>query len=243
MYHHWSYFQGIGVVPFDLLAESNGVPFDNVLAKATQSPYLEPILGMYLPVCIDKHRKEYSVRSKPEVVDGISCWVIEWPKRDVIWLDSKLAGVIRKRVIYNASSDTIKSVFYNSEVKEVKKGLFLPYKQEALHYVYPEMGLSPSETGKELSHFIYQVNALEIGSVGPEGEKFFNVQLPVGASVYDVDKDVDYRISDPDSDPFAGPIAQGLLIRQHYIIRSVGIICGFLLVFLAVYVKMFRSKT
>lgn len=242
MYHHWSYFQGIGIVPYDLLAEANGTSFDSVLVKATQSPYLEPILGMYLPACIDTYRSKYSMRSKPETVDGISCWVLEWPNRDVIWLDMKLTGVIRKRTIYNASSGTLKSVFYNSDVKEVKKGLFLPYKQDARHYVYPEMGLSQSETGKELSHFVYQVNILEFCSVRPEAEKFFDVQLPVGAGVYDVAKDVDYRISDPHSDPFAGPIAQGLRIRRHHIIRSICITLGFMLMCLAVYVKMFRSK-
>jgi hypothetical protein len=212
-YNEWYYFFYYGFVPFRHIAESNNVKYEDLLEHAKKADYLEKLNDYFLPDCIRDHPARYKVQEEQEIIDGHLCWVIEWSNTDKIWMDAN-TNVIRKRITHWSEGGVLKHVILNHDFKEVKNGLFLPMKQDVMVYVGPDWGLPQSQWGKEHSHFVYQVNAIQFGSLDEEAKKFFSVPLPIGTSVYDVRENLEYRIYDESKDPFEDPIKQGIGVLQ-----------------------------
>jgi hypothetical protein len=241
MYHNWSFFQNIGITPYRKIAESNGISFDKVLEEAKTAAYLEVLDNFILPDSIKNNIQKYSISPVQEEVDGHKCWVVEWKNADKIWFDNKLSGVIRKRIIHWEENKGIKSVIVNSDFKEFNDGIMLPMKQEVVNYVGEKMELNKSLLGKQHSHFIYQVNSIQFDNFDKEAEELCNFRLSPGTYAYDVDKDIHYTITKPNSDPFAGPIAQGITANRYVVYRAIFITLGSFLILLYFWLK-FREK-
>ncbi len=241
MYHNWYYFQNYGIVPFRALAENNGVLYKDVLKQSLKDPSLEPLRNFILPDSLKENKDKYIVLPEQESIEGHDCYVIEWPNTDKIWIDLEIGGAIRKRISHWSENGFLRSMIINSDFKKLGSELFLPMKQEVTNFVGPNMGLSQNLWGKEFSHFIYKVNSIQIGRLNPEAHKFFDVRLPEGTSVYDVRYGTDYRVSNPNSDPFAGPIGQGIKANRFVMYRAIIIFVASTIILIAVWMK-FRKK-
>ena len=240
-YHNWYLFQYYGVVPFRYIAESNGVSYKDVLDRIHDTPELDTLKNSLLPD-IKNNQSKYTVLNEQEEVEGHLCWAIEWPQMDKIWIDPRISGAIRKRIVHWSESGPIKSVIVNSDYREVQDGLFLPFRQEVTNFVGPEMELHQSLWRKDHSYFVYKVDSIQLGSFDAVAETFFDIKLPVGASVYDVRQDMHYTIWDPSVDPFAGPIEQGLKVNRYVMFRAICIIIGSILIFIAVWRMLRRME-
>ena len=207
-----------------------------------EESYLEPLKNFLLPDCMKNNPRKYIVHEGTEEIEGYPCWVVEWQGTDKIWIDPKIGGAIRKRIVHWSESGPIKSVIMNSDYREVQKGIFLPFRQEVTNFVGPEMELHQSLWGKEHSYFVYKVDSAQIGSFDADAEAFFDVKLPVGASVYDLRHDMHYSVYDPNVDPFAGPIAEGLKVNRYVKFRAICIIAGSILIFIAVWRILSRME-
>ncbi|MDR2642687.1 MAG: hypothetical protein LBC74_07825 [Planctomycetaceae bacterium] len=242
MYQDWTFFLNIGITPFRKIAETNGTSFDKVLDEVEREPSLEVLGYFVLPDSIKNNIKKYQVNPVQEEVDGHKCWVVEWKNADKIWFDSNLSGVIRKRIIHWEEGKEVKRVIVNSGFKEFGDGVVLPMKQEVTNYVGEKMGLSKSLLGKQHSHFIYQVDSIQFDNFDKEAEELSNYSLSPGTSVLDVANELEYTITKPNSDPFAGPISQGITVNRYVMFRAIFIISGSILIFIGVWSKLRNKK-
>ena len=78
-------------------------------------------LWMEMPRCLKTHRAQYRVREALEDVDGFPCHVVEWAKKDTIWIDHEHGFNVRRRRQFQASGD-IAFDFKASAFKERRKG-------------------------------------------------------------------------------------------------------------------------
>jgi hypothetical protein len=242
MYQDWYFFQYHGLAPFRFIAESNGVFYKDVLDNVKDSPYLEPLKNLLLPDSIKNNMSKYSVLDEQDNIEGHLCWVIEWSQTDKIWIDPKIGGAIRKRIVHWDEAGVVKSIIVNSDYREIQSGIFLPFRQEVTNFVGHEMGLSQSLWGKEYSHFVYEVDSIQFGSFDAEAEKFFDIKLPIGTSVFDLRHETEYTVYDPDHDPFECPIQRGLEANRYVKYRAIGIIIGSILIFIAVWRMLRRME-
>jgi hypothetical protein len=69
---------------------------------------------------------QYKLRPGVEVVLGHTCYVLEDPGSDIIWIDSDSLGCIVRREIYNKKTGRIASRYEYSSYSEVAIGIWLP---------------------------------------------------------------------------------------------------------------------
>jgi hypothetical protein len=243
MYSNWTFFLNIGITPFRRIAETNGVSFDKVLEAVDKESYLEELDNFILPDSIKNNMQKYTVNPIQDEIDGHKCWVVEWKNADKIWFDSKLPGIIRKRIIHWKKGQGVKSIIKNSNFKEFNDGIILPELQEVTHYVGEEMELDKSLLGKEHSHFVYQVNLVQFDAFDQEAQQLSNYSLSPGTSIFDVSNNYEYTITKPNSDPFTRPAEQEIKINRYAIYRAILIIAGSILALIGLWLILRKEKS
>lgn len=90
----------------------------------------------YVPDVVLKNLPSYRVRDEPEVVQGASCFVVENPGVDAIWIDE--AGNLRQRVQHWGPGEALSLITSASDFRERKAGIWLPEVVETQHFDNPQ---------------------------------------------------------------------------------------------------------
>jgi hypothetical protein len=111
------------------------VPLPELAAKRarTDDPNLEPRkraarqIGQmaYLPSWFRENADHYRVRPELESVDGHPCHVVEWPGRDVAWIDAAAGFSVRRRTVRHPSGE-VASELSAWGYREMKPGMWIP---------------------------------------------------------------------------------------------------------------------
>jgi len=162
-----------------------------------QMPYLDKDKvsldnSWFYPHCIrSAPNSKYTVLKVLEKVDDAWCHVIEYPKRDKIWIDPKIGCAIRKRV---RQSDTPKGEVYDlatfemSQYKEVSSGLWLPFKCVRHDYAGPQA--TKESQGKEYAQLLIDVHNVRMKLTDED----FDLNVPPGTMVNVVKTNHVFRI-------------------------------------------------
>jgi hypothetical protein len=74
-------------------------------------------------------------------------------------------------------------------------------------------------------------------------EELFNIVPEPGTYVLDDIRKIEYTITDPNFDPFAGPIDQEITANRYVMFRAILIIIGSILILVAMWLWLkFRNK-
>jgi hypothetical protein len=209
IYAGWFYTLNLSLDAPKHIAESNGA--GNRLAEIRQK-YGDEANLPFLPEFLRANSHQYRVLPTQEEVDGNRCWVVEWPGMDRFNVDPRRGFAIPWRRYHWGPGKPPQFELRNSEYREVKQGLWLPFKQVVIRYA-SMLAEKQSLWGKPASQTEYRVHAIEVDTLADE---FFNVTLPPGTIVYDIPRQFNYTIAaDTNADPFAFPVMEGLRVLQR----------------------------
>ncbi len=233
MAYEWSYFELLGVHVIKYAVNDNKGDYESLRKKEKIQGY-EFLNVLDLPDSLVRHRDHYIVKNELINIEGHDCYVLEWEQRDILFVDPDMNFSVRKRIVYNQDNGQIEYVATNKDFKEVCPGLWLPYKQ--MVDVYANTSVEPrSNWGKIASQRFFEIKEVKVGDIE---DSLFEISPPVGTRVVDGIRSIHYTISDPGSDPFAGPIGQAIKANHSVIIRTILIIVGSVLIFFAVWLKL-----
>lgn len=125
---------------------SEGLEFGNPTYKKNyvgKNPSEQYVL--VLPRLILQNRDKYRIRPEQEEVDGSPCHVLEWPDRDIVWVDTQHGFVARRRQFY-PSKGRMSAEWRNRKVSQHPSGLWIPSEQEETIFFAPKGDLA--EPGK-----------------------------------------------------------------------------------------------
>jgi hypothetical protein len=234
VHSRFDYFRHVGWNVSRHLIESENKDYNTV----RQTLFEDDIDHPFLPEFLEKNKNKYTVHPNQEDVDGFPCWVVEYPCMDKFWIDIGHGYAARKRIYHWAPGTPRKFSILNQEWKEDVPGLWLPHKQ--IVDKYASIVAEDSKIWDEVTaRMYYEVNEILINNVPDE---VFEITLPVGTQVTDNARKTQYTIYDPDHDPFAGPIQQGLKANRYVKYRAIGIIIGSILIFIAVWRLLRRME-
>jgi hypothetical protein len=218
MFREWGYFNRVGYGISEAIIISNKKNYKEFYDTAQTESTLDTLLHPDMPKYLEQNVDKYIFRDS-ETIDGRQCWVIEWPEHDKMWIDPECGWAIRKRVHWYQREKVREWELVNRDFKEIKPGLWLPMTQVETRFGY--VSSHPKEKwDKPFYRNTYKVAdlALEVPT------ERFNFSPPVGAFVTDFARNEQYTVSDPNADPFAGAIAQGLKVNRYAMFRAILII-------------------
>jgi hypothetical protein len=234
LFDHLIYFDFLGMNIYQKIAESNGVDYIDLQKKQIDGSLL---LNIFFPEGLTQNRDSVSISDTVENIDGNNCFRVEYAGREVLWVDVKNLSIIRKRVSYFKKDLPIKYVVSFNDYKEIKSGIFLPFSFNVDYYAHIEAEPKTS-WGKVAKRQKYKVSKISFDDI-PNAR--FDISPTIGTNISDALRKENYRVSNPDSDPFAGSIAQGIKANRFFMFRALFIITGSILILLAVWVK-FRKR-
>ncbi|MDO5552905.1 MAG: hypothetical protein Q4G68_04010 [Planctomycetia bacterium] len=241
MYGEWRLFENYGIAPYRALARDNGLPWPKLQELARNAPVLAPVTNEQLIGNMLANQGAYTTGPATEEVDGAACRVIRREGYDSIWVDPACGYAIRKRIIFQDQGKHKKTVVLNKDFREVRPGLYLPMEQEVTHYMTPELGKGPDQTGEPLYHFIYRVNEYQFGTLTESARKFFNMSPLAGTRVLDLKSNEAYTVGRDGGDPFSGPTALGMKRVRDRFIRALLMIIASFLILTSVWLKMRKA--
>lgn len=166
----------------------------------------------FLPEFLRTNVAQYRVLSEPEDVDGARCWVVEWPGMDRFCVAVEQGFAILQRKYCWGPDKPPQYEVRNSDFREVKPGLWLPFSQVVDRYA-SIVAEKESLWGKVASRSEYVVKTLEFDNVP---DSLFDLEIPSGVLVYDAMRDFSYVVSGKDdSDPFSSPVTEGQRMLQN----------------------------
>ncbi|SIO56326.1 hypothetical protein SAMN05444166_5219 [Singulisphaera sp. GP187] len=214
-YHQYTDYQHIDAYKDLPAAAGNLSPFE--------------ISQPFLPETVEKSPGSYRVRATPEVIDGASCWVLERPGADEIWVD--LDGLIHQRLVYWGKGQPRSVLSKSLDFKTVAEGLKLPMKLVVDHYTNPSS--DPKESwGKIAYELTIDLKSHEFNTAKDED---FLIKPSAGCAVNDYIRRVQYRIPAEGEKPFEVAMTIANLEktpRSYYFILANGLLFGLLLVVL-----------
>jgi hypothetical protein len=80
-----------------------------------------------------ENEAQYRVRSELEPIDGQPCHVVEWPDRDVVWIDATAGYSVRRR-IFHYPSGAVAGEFSAWGYREMKPGMWIPLRFDSVIY-------------------------------------------------------------------------------------------------------------
>jgi len=182
------------------IAASLGVPLDQVRKQPACRDYVDlPLLPDYLR----NNQEHYNVATIPEDVDGAQCWRVEWPDVDCFWVDPERGFAVVRRAYHWGKGQPLMYEFRNLDYREVKPGLWLPFRQ--IEEKYGNIAEPPAVWGKIVARSEYRLQAVEIDNVP---DKLFYPKLPPGTRVNDGVRKMQYRVSETESDPFGAAVIE-----------------------------------
>lgn len=156
----------------------------------------------FLPEAISGNLSSYSVLPDKELIEGASCWVVERKGKDRIWVDEDSLVIRRRKHSWKSSQSTQLDVV-NSDFREVKPGLLLPFKQVETTYFDPTY--LPKLADQVRFVATYVVEEIKFDTLD---DSFFDLTLPQGTTVYDAIRDFNYVVSNDRASAFEAPIAK-----------------------------------
>lgn len=211
-YNQYTDYQHINVYKDLPPAAGNTAPFE--------------ITQPFLPETVEKSPSSYRVREAPETIDGASCWILERPEIDTIWVDA--TGLVHQRLLHWAKGEPRSVLSKSFDFKPVAPGLKLPTKLVVDHYNNPSV--DPESRWDKIAYTLTIVlTGSEFNTVKDED---FLVSPSPGDTVNDYVRRVQYRVPPPGEKPFEAALKVAGLEqnpRGHYFIIINGILFGLLL--------------
>lgn len=171
----------------------------------------------YFPEFFLQNKAQYRILSKPELVSGVNCWIVEWPGMDRFWVDpSRDLAVVRRAYCWGPSKPLRFDVTH-ADYREVKPGFWLPCSTIEDQYADIRVGyVKESDWGKVGSRIEYKVTSLTLDNLD---DSFFDIRLPPNTKVFDRVRQIDYRTSEDNADPFGDAFVEALaqMRRRHYL--------------------------
>ena len=165
----------------------------------------------FLPDFLKDNKSNYRVMPMTEKIDGVPCWVVEWP----IWI---VFGRSKSRLCHSTPRVSLgtgkprRSEFRNSDYREVKTGLWLPFTQVEDVYASP-IADKQSIWGKMVSRCTYRVHSIEFDRVP---DNLFDIELPPDTRVVDIVREFRYSVSGKDdAEPFSAAISEAKKLRAR----------------------------
>jgi hypothetical protein len=142
-------------------------------------------LWMELPRCLKTYGEHYRVRKDMEDVDGFPCHVVEWAKKDIIWIDAAHGYHVRRRVGFQVSGDLLFQM-KASRFKERAPGIWLPDRLTSLTY---NLDRDPKDYHGRVAYVM--VNALHEARFGDVPDDLFVIPRPESVRIHDLRKSKD----------------------------------------------------
>lgn len=157
----------------------------------------------FLPRFVRDNIKRYRVSATPEIIDGQTCWLVEWPQMDQFWVCPDRGFIVPRRIYHWGPGKPIRYEFVNKDYKEVQPGYWLPFSQ--VENKYASIIAEPSKIwGKVTGRSEYKLLEAKFGTV-PESQ--FDVSLPKGTIVFDEIRNFKYTVEGTsDNDPFTAEV-------------------------------------
>ncbi|MEN6405332.1 MAG: hypothetical protein ABFC77_02560 [Thermoguttaceae bacterium] len=208
------------------IAKAGGVAKD-VDIQAIRKQYADDADHPFLPEFLRKNKAQYRVLLKPEQVDGVLCWVVEWPGMDRFCVAVDRGFAIPQRKYCWGPDKPPRFEFHNSDYREVKPGLWLPFTQVVDRYASIIAEKEPL-WGKVASRSEYKVKAVHFDDVP---DKQFDIDIPQGVLVFDAARNFTYTVCGKDTaDPFTMPVIKGRQLLEEPGRKSTLIITSSLLI-------------
>lgn len=246
----WDYLENAGINPYRPIVESTGMSYEDATALDEKSlPTTGPDSGLLilhqfvkepsLPDFLQLNASKYGVAEQSESIDGEAYWAIEWPEMDKIWVDVDRGYAVRRRVYRWKPAGPLARRVDNSDLREVKPGLWLWFRQTVETY-----GRQKEEDwDKVIRRSTYDVSECDF-SHAPGA--LANLRLPVGTAVTDTIRDLKYTVSDEQGDPFDKPLGEATAAagvrRRTGIIGPIIIANVALLAVVVLYLVLRRKK-
>jgi hypothetical protein len=192
----------------------------------------------FLPDFLEKNKSKYRVLPNQETIDEFPCWIVEYPGMDKMWIDREHGYVIRKRTYHWEPGQARKFTIHNKDFREIKSGVWLPHQQIVDKYA-SIISENKNIWDKVASRLYYETKEIVFDNVP---ETVFDTNIPEGTQIVDSVRETIYRVSDPNTDPFAGPIAQGIKANRFVMFRAICIIIGSVLILIAVWLKFRKGN-
>jgi hypothetical protein len=153
----------------------------------------------FLPQFVRDNRANYTVHPDPQIVDGVPCWVVEWPGMDRIWVDTARGCAVPRRRYCWGPGKPMRIEVLNTDYREVNPGLWLPMRQVVNQYA-SIVGDPAPLWGTAVTRLQYEVSSIEFDGVSDD---FFAVDLEPGTRVYDMVREIQYTVRGSEQgDPF-----------------------------------------
>jgi hypothetical protein len=198
----WHYTNNLSLSVFKYITRSTG-------ANPAKVP-VDDVKRPFLPDFLRKNVARYRVKPEPEEVDGVRCWLVEWPDMDRFWVDPQHGFAIRRRAYCWGPGKPLHTAVLNRDYREVKPGLWLPYLQIVDRYA--DMNAEDKSVwGKVACRTEIHLDSIEFDRLSDD---FFEIRLPPGTFVHDFIRHLKYRVSDPNGgDPFGEPVLEALQLQ------------------------------
>jgi hypothetical protein len=130
----------------------------------------------------------YRLRLEPEEVDGHRCYVLEYPEKDLIWVDPACNFAVRKRCNFQALGYPL-YVVENTDLTEKAPGVWIPSKTSKT--VYHSID-APQLKGKIHATEVNVVKSCKINELTPDS--FLPLPIKEGYFVDDQIRGVSYKV-------------------------------------------------
>lgn len=164
----------------------------------------------FLPEYLRANRNKYNVLPQPEMINGIECWILEWPGMDRIAVDAQRGFAIIRRSYSWAPGKPLQVEVTNSDHRQVKPGLWLPFQQHETRYA-SIVAQPQANWGKPELRARYTVQAMRFDDLD---DAFFQVKLPPKMKVFDAVRGFNYEVEGNTHEPFAEAIAAATAKQQ-----------------------------
>jgi hypothetical protein len=157
----------------------------------------------FLPDYLSENKSNYHVQEIPDTVDGLLCWIVEWPGVDKFWVDPSHGYAVPRRIYSWAPGKPTRYEFHLRDYQEMKPGLWLPSLQKEIRYA----SITSDKTalwGHVTSWAEYKLLAAEFDNVP---DTLFDIKLPPGTTVHDDYRKFTYKVPGNREEPFATAIA------------------------------------
>lgn len=233
----WTIFEFLGYNVVEKILTHSGNDYQKICEQMKSEPAFYSLFFPYLPETLRDHRTNYSIRPNRENIDNHSCWVIEWSGHDIIWIDDNF--IVRKRTLYNPlHKGSIKYVINYLDHKEIKPNVWFPFALSIDVYANPIVE-PQNNWGKIAKQWVFKISEFEMNQVS---DNLFDITPTLGTLVQDFDRKEMYTITDPNSDPFAGPIAQGIKVNRYFMFRAILIVIGSAMILIAAWLKLRKKE-
>lgn len=200
IYRGWLYFTWQGFCAPQAIADSAGVDYLSV-----EAAFPECVDHPFLPEFLDRNRELYRVLPDREDVDGIRCWVLEWPGMDRIWVDLEHGFAIRRRVYHWGLGKPRRYAIEQSDFREISRGFWTPFLQKVDKYA--EVDRTEEKFWDTIvNKSVYRVKEVLVGDEVPD--EALEVRLPAGTRVVDNIRDMVYTVAEDGAEPFEGALAE-----------------------------------